>query len=156
MHARLPRLTSRRLILLAGVALVAVGVLCLYLSDAVARTGSWWQGTLDAFGVGFVVGGIVDVTTISLLNQLLGGTGQQLKSLNRQAQHLLDEYAEEPLLHWVDAIQEIGSFIEDHGDAIDPVLRGRLVGVQQRHRERHAQELRRKALEATESGEWIP
>jgi hypothetical protein len=33
--------------------------------------GGWWQGTLDAFGVGFVVGGIVDVVAISKLNQVL-------------------------------------------------------------------------------------
>jgi hypothetical protein len=53
----------------AGSALIVVGVLCLCLSGAVV--GGWWQGTLDAFGVGFVVGGIVDVVAISKLNQVL-------------------------------------------------------------------------------------
>jgi hypothetical protein len=52
----------------AGFALIVVGVLCLCLSGAVV--GGWWQGTLDAFGVGFVVGGIVDVVAISKLKQV--------------------------------------------------------------------------------------
>jgi len=65
----LPVLTSQRLIWLAGLALITSGVVCLYLSDAVARPGSWWQGTLDAFGVGFTVGGIVDVVAISLITK---------------------------------------------------------------------------------------
>jgi hypothetical protein len=87
-----PRITSRGLIILAGVALVAVGGACLYLSDAVASAGSWSQSTLDAFGVGFVVGGIVDVTAISWLNnRLLGGGSRYSKGLNRDAEILLDE-----------------------------------------------------------------
>ncbi len=66
-------LTSPRLIVLAGVLLVATGVLCLYLSEAVVRT-AWGQGTLQAFGVGFVVGGVVDAVAISLLNQYVADT----------------------------------------------------------------------------------
>jgi hypothetical protein len=31
--------------------------------------GSWWQNTFDAFGVGLIVGGLVDVLAISWLNQ---------------------------------------------------------------------------------------
>ena len=77
-------LTSRGLIILAGVTLIGVGIVCLYLSDAVAATGSWWQGTLDAFGVGFVVGGIVDVTAISLLNLVLGGSAIIFRSSDRE------------------------------------------------------------------------
>ena len=60
-----------RLIILAGFALIAVGIVCLYLSDAVVH--GWWQGTLDAFGVGFIVGGLVDVLAISMLQQVLAG-----------------------------------------------------------------------------------
>jgi hypothetical protein len=48
-----------------GFALTALGVVCLILSDTVE---GWWQGTLIAFGVGFVVGGIVDVLAITALN----------------------------------------------------------------------------------------
>jgi hypothetical protein len=49
--------------------LIAGGILWLCLSGVVMRTGSWWQGTLQALGVGFVVGGIVDVLAISGMNQ---------------------------------------------------------------------------------------
>jgi hypothetical protein len=53
----------------AGLALIVVGILCLSLSGVVVT--GWWQDTLDAFGVGFVVGGIVDVLAISGLNQIV-------------------------------------------------------------------------------------
>jgi len=53
----------------AGFALIAVGILCLCLSGLVARPGTWWQGTWQALGVGFVVGGIVDVLAISSVSQ---------------------------------------------------------------------------------------
>ena len=56
-----------------GLALVVAGVACLCLSDLVARQGSWWQGTLDAFGVGFVIGGIVDGVSMNLLAEFLSG-----------------------------------------------------------------------------------
>lgn len=56
-------MTPQGMVLMAGVAVIAVGVVCLYLSDAVVH--GWWQGTLDAFGVGFVVGGVVDVLALS-------------------------------------------------------------------------------------------
>jgi hypothetical protein len=131
---RLPQPTSRRLVLLAGAALVAVGIICLYLSNAVARTGSWWQGTLDAFGVGFVVGGIVDVTAISLLNQILtGSTGQQWRDLNRRAERLLDEY---PRMAASDGLGTystyVNDFIDRYADTIDPLLRVRLEGLRER------------------------
>jgi hypothetical protein len=45
---------------------------------------------LGAFGVGFTVGGIVDVLAISLLNQVLGGGGdREQRILNRAVQILL-------------------------------------------------------------------
>lgn len=58
-----------RVTLLAGLLLVGAGAFCLYWSEAVARTGSWSQNTFDAFGVGLVIGGIVDVLAVSLLNE---------------------------------------------------------------------------------------
>ena len=67
-------------VLLAGLALIVADAVCLYLSDAVARSGSWWQGTLDAFGVGFIVGGMIDVLAITALNQVL--TGEQRRQDN--------------------------------------------------------------------------
>lgn len=94
MPRRLPLLTSRRLIWLAAFALIAVGILCLCLSGAVVGPG-WWQGTLGAFGVGFTVGGIVDVLAISLLNQVLGGGGdREQRILNRAVQILLRQSEE--------------------------------------------------------------
>jgi hypothetical protein len=60
---------SMPVVFLAGFALIAVGILCLYLSDA--QVHGWWQGTLDAFGVGFITGGLVDVLAISMLNQFV-------------------------------------------------------------------------------------
>ena len=60
---------TQGLVWLAGLALIVAGSLCLSLSAAVARTGSWWQATLDAFGAGLVVGGLVDVLVTWWLNQ---------------------------------------------------------------------------------------
>lgn len=80
---------SQRPVVLAGFAVVAVGIACLYLSEAVARTGSWWQGTLEAFGVGFVVGGLIDVLAISGLNQVLTRE-QTRRENNRDAIEILD------------------------------------------------------------------
>jgi hypothetical protein len=60
-------LWSMRTVFLAGLALIAIGIVCLYFSYAHVR--GWWQGTLEAFGVGFFMGGLVDVVAISLLDQ---------------------------------------------------------------------------------------
>jgi hypothetical protein len=87
----LPVLTSQRLIWLAGLPLITAGVVCLYLSDAVARPESWWQGTLDAFGVGFTVGGIVDVVAISLMNQVLT-RDQARRELSLQADAVIYDH----------------------------------------------------------------
>ena len=65
--------SGQLVVLLAGFALIMVGVGCLFLSGMVAASGSWWQGALDAFGVGFVVGGLVDVVAVSLLNWVVNG-----------------------------------------------------------------------------------
>ncbi len=81
-------LTSFRTITAAGLALIVIGAGFLYLSDAVVGTGSWWQGTLDAFGVGFIVAGIVDVLAINGLNQVLTGD-QQRRAINLQAEAIL-------------------------------------------------------------------
>jgi hypothetical protein len=60
-------LWGMRPVFLAGLGLIAVGSVCLYFSEA--HMHGWWQGTLAAFGVGFAVGGLVDVLAISLLDQ---------------------------------------------------------------------------------------
>jgi hypothetical protein len=79
-------LASQGLIWFLGLAVIGVGIVCLYLSDAVVQ--GWWQGTLDAFGVGFVVGGLIDVLAISGLNQALV-EGQKRREINFQAEQIL-------------------------------------------------------------------
>ena len=108
--------------MLAGSMLVAVGIICLYLSGAVERTGSWWQGTLDAFGVGFIVGGIVDVTAISLLNQILRGTPRmRRKAGNAMAQVLLTAGIDDAAGAYTPKF--VAQFLQVYGDSIDPFLR---------------------------------
>lgn len=60
---------DQRAVLHAGIALILAGILFLSLSGAVTATGTWWQATLDAFGVALIVGGVVDVLVIWWLNQ---------------------------------------------------------------------------------------
>jgi hypothetical protein len=85
-------------VLVAGVLLVAGGALCLYLSDAVAPADSWEASTLDAFGVGFVVGGVVDVTAISLLDGILTDLRDREQALLREKRKNQLEAAAERLL----------------------------------------------------------
>ena len=75
------------LILLAGVGLIMAGILCLCLSGAVFT--GWWQGTLDAFGVGFTVGGIVDVLAIFALNQSIAADERRREENNQRALEIL-------------------------------------------------------------------
>jgi hypothetical protein len=78
------------MVMLAGFALIGgSAVFSLYLSYAVARTSSWSQGTLEAFGVGFVVGGVVDLLAISGLNSVVTGE-QKLRQNNLVAQLILE------------------------------------------------------------------
>jgi hypothetical protein len=117
-------------------ALVTVGIVCLYLSDAVARHGSWWQNTLDAFGVGFVVGGIVDVTAISLLNRSLGGAADPKRKMwNDRARRFLASfsYVLDDGVVIVDQLQkaarEYADVLEPNSDWIDPYVLVRVKAV---------------------------
>jgi hypothetical protein len=74
LRRRVIRPTTWKLTWLSGLALIAVGILCLSLSGAVARAGTWWQGTWQALGVGLVVGGIVDVLATSAMSQFSGAS----------------------------------------------------------------------------------
>jgi hypothetical protein len=89
--------TGLRLVLMAGFLVIMAGVLCLCLSGMVAATGSWWQGTLDAFGVGLVVGGLIDVLAIFGLNQFLAGKDQRRQKNNRKAREILTLAGAAPL-----------------------------------------------------------
>jgi hypothetical protein len=139
------KIVSRRLIWLAGFALIALGILFLCVSDDVVGPG-WWQGTWQALGVGFIVGGVVDVAAISLLNHALGDTSWGQQDLNSQAlllvrsleflghwrgstdigddEHLARWYEGIPLLHEYEDSAE--QFLRMHGDETDPLLRKRI------------------------------
>ncbi len=84
------RIPVRVLVRTAAFGLSALGVLCLFLSALVAPTGSWWQGTLDAFGVGFVVGGVVDVLAIFGLNHIVVDEDRRREQVNQQARKILE------------------------------------------------------------------
>jgi hypothetical protein len=81
----------RLLILVIAFVLVLAGIISLYLSYAVAH--GWWVGTLQAFGVGFVVGGLVDVLTISTLDQITRTAEDRRKAAD--ARRVLTEAREE-------------------------------------------------------------
>lgn len=91
-----PRSASEQLTRLAAIALIAVGILCLCLSGAIVT--GWWQGTLQAFGVGFTVGGVVDVLAISGLNQVIKYEDERLQESrrenNRKAEELLQSWGD--------------------------------------------------------------
>jgi len=87
--------TGLRLVFLAGFVVIAAGAICLYLSDAVAAAGSWSQATLDAFGVGLVVGGLIDVLAIFGLNQILTRE-QKHRELRSQAEAILHDHVASP------------------------------------------------------------
>jgi hypothetical protein len=137
---RLLRLTGTAIILLAGVVLLTVGALCLYLSGAAARSGSWLQATLDAFGVGFIVGGVVDVTAMSLLNYLLTvASARESESRNRRAAWLIDKadaLLDQPgqfltlsYATWCDMTIELSRFLDLQGDRVDQILRRQMSTV---------------------------
>jgi hypothetical protein len=74
--------TRHRLIWLGTFTLILCGLVFLYVSDEDAH--GWWQGTLQALGVGLIVGGVVDVLVISMLN-LMSKAEQERQQLRRQA-----------------------------------------------------------------------
>jgi hypothetical protein len=59
-----------------------VGIVSLGLSDEVAM--GWWQGTLQALGVGLVVGGLVDVLAISKLNRVIQSASDKDRAENKR------------------------------------------------------------------------
>jgi hypothetical protein len=95
---------AQRWIFLAGFGLILVGIVCLVLSDKVVQ--GWSQATLDAFGVGFIIGGVVDVLAISSLNSLMTDEqaqrernerlAEKIQEYNLKAQKLLDDLRAKP------------------------------------------------------------
>jgi len=111
----------------AGLAVIAVGIGCLYLSDAVVHQ-AWWQGTLDAFGVGFVVGGIIDVLAISALNAVYAA--DQQRATEYQLQEANNQQAKAILHSAIDIetrVEAAKDFVIRNGRELDPDLYRRLV-----------------------------
>jgi|ERR1700730_1118027 hypothetical protein len=129
-----PRSASERLTRLAAVALIAAGILCLCLSGAIVT--GWWQGTLQAFGVGFTVGGVVDVLAISGLNLVIRYEDERWQESRREN----NRKAEELLQSWRDP--GTPNEILDQGDqaqrllwasgGMEPQFRARLEEIARR------------------------
>ena len=110
-----------RLVFAAGLALILAGILCLCLSGAVVT--GWWQGTLDAFGVGFVVGGVVDVLAMSGLNQF-----SRKSEIDREADTILNPAY---LRHWKpgEQAQRAAALLDRGGNLLEPIQRENLWRV---------------------------
>jgi hypothetical protein len=116
------RQLTRNPVFLAGCALILAGIICLYLSDAVVT--GWWKGTLDAFGVGFIVGGVVDVLALSGLDQA-----------QRRRENTIEARL---ILNYMDPTDETAvsaaNALLNHADrAIDPWYRDELIQLIERY-----------------------
>jgi hypothetical protein len=116
--------TGLRLVFLAGFAVIAAGAVCLYLSDAVATAGSWSQATLDAFGVGLVVGGLIDVLAIFGLNQVLSRE-QKHRELRSQAEAILHDDWASPQ----ERSDAAGEFLRRNEKQLDMITVNRLMEI---------------------------
>jgi hypothetical protein len=76
-------LKGRRAVVVAGFVLVALGIGALFWSHALAQ--GWWQDTLQALGVGLVIGGLVDVLALAGLDRIVSTDDQRRKRLNDRA-----------------------------------------------------------------------
>jgi hypothetical protein len=94
------------------------------------RTGSWWQGTLQALGVGFVVGGIVDVLAISTLSQYSNALQRRL---NKEASDIisLDKLAHDPRASEM-LSEQAGRFLMYRGHLLDAEQRSELMQIADR------------------------
>lgn len=104
--------------------MIVAGAVCLYLSDKVVT--GWWQGTLDAFGVGFIVGGMVDVLAITALNQALTGEQRRLEN-NLEAASMLSEASRRGLTPGL--VEAARDHLIRSGRQIDPKLRKEVEDV---------------------------
>lgn len=125
---------SQTLIWLAGAALILAGILCLCLSGAVFT--GWWQGTLGAFGVGFTVGGIVDVLAIFALNQSVTTEDRQMQENNQQAREIFLAELKKELSEQPESEKELSeqrmraaSLLMDCKGLIDPQFADQLVKI---------------------------
>jgi hypothetical protein len=90
-------LVSRSLVWWSGFVLIAVGIGALIwsrllVSGSETPVTGWWQGTLQALGVGLIVGGLVDVLAISGLNRVMA----QREQINDSWRTMLDSEGKYP------------------------------------------------------------
>jgi hypothetical protein len=124
---------NQGLIWFLGLAVIGAGVICLYLSYAVMHQ-AWSQGTFDAFGVGFVVGGLVDVLAIPGMTRVLMARDQKRQKNNKRARQIL-----RPLKSGRGAAPDASarraweavSLLRDSGGLIDPKLQISLMKLVQ-------------------------
>jgi hypothetical protein len=117
----------RNLIMSAGVILIAAGIALLVWSRTLAAGtnttagSSWWIGTLQALGVGFVVGGLVDVLAISGLAGATKAEGRKRNEAITRAQDILTTIPSE-------ASREAAARLVDESFSLLPVpLREKLL-----------------------------
>ena len=87
----------RSLVWWSGFVLIALGIGALIgsrllVSGSQAPVTVWWQGTLQALGVGLIVGGLVDVLAITGLNRVIG----QRQRINDSWRTVLDSEGQYP------------------------------------------------------------
>jgi hypothetical protein len=136
---RLRRWVARsRVVLIAGLLLILAGGACLYMSDADAR--GWGQSTLQAFGVGLVMAGVVDVIAISGLNQAIAA-GRTRQEANQEAESMLKridalynpDHPPSSDESWTEdrrkMIADIRDLLARRGDQMDPPLRSSLENL---------------------------
>jgi hypothetical protein len=91
---------GRRVVVVAGVVLLVLGVGALVWSyflahGAHALAQGWWEGTLQALGVGFVVGGLVDVIAVTGLNRIVSAEDQRRQRLNDRGRSLMELHGDD-------------------------------------------------------------
>ena len=86
---------GRGMILAAGFILIGLGIgglIWSHLLDsgANATANAWWVGTLQALGVGFTVGGLIDVLAVSGLEGVMRAEEGKRKDFNTRAMTILN------------------------------------------------------------------
>lgn len=116
--------TGRRAVIAAGIVLIALGIGALVGSYVLAQGAhalaeGWWEGTLQALGVGFVVGGLVDVLAVYGLNRIVSADDLRRKQLNDRARSIFQaDYKNEESRN--EAIDAFISANIGHTSELDP------------------------------------
>jgi hypothetical protein len=132
LHIPLSRLTGRPAVRAAGLALIILGIVGLYLSYAILQ--GWWQGTSQALGVGFFVGGVVDVLAISSLDRIIQNDELKRARINDQADALASQMTttsvsaitdntysiRKQLPSWESNLDQIRRLIENPPEELEP------------------------------------